>query len=127
MPGCRGLRQVARVAILTCFVIFNGFPLSRFIFYFTAHLKHYLIFLTIFLMFCFFYRNVGSIGCEKIENRFCICFVEDLTETDISTINQAIKVYRGESSRDGAFILMRDRELLIITEFFARYGSYLKN
>jgi hypothetical protein len=70
---------------------------------------------------------VGSIGCEKIENKYCICFVENITETDVSTINQAIKVYRGEPTREGAFILMRDRELLIITEFFARYGSYLRN
>jgi hypothetical protein len=54
--------------------------------------------------------------------------VENITEADISTINHAIKVYRGETARgDGSFALMRDRELLIITEFFSRYGSYLKN
>jgi hypothetical protein len=54
--------------------------------------------------------------------------VENITEADISTLHHAVKVYRGEISRgEGSFALMRDQELLIITEFFSRYGSYLKN
>jgi len=79
------------------------------------------------ICFSSFNRNIGRIGCEKIENKYCVCFIENITEIDVSTINQAIKVYRGESLREGAFILMRDRELRIITEFFSRYGGYIKN
>jgi hypothetical protein len=76
---------------------------------------------------CFFHRQTSNFGCEKIEDKFCICFVPDVTETDIAAIKQAIRAFRGESPKEGSFLLMRDRDLLIVTEFFARYGNLIRN
>jgi hypothetical protein len=74
-----------------------------------------------------FHRQTSNFGCEKIEDKFCICFVPDVTETDIAAIKQAIRAFRGESPKEGSFLLMRDRDLLIVTEFFARYGNLIRN
>lgn len=89
-------------------------------------LKKYLT-ITFNVKIIYFFRQTNYFGCDKIEDKFCICFIEDVNEADVTTIKHAIRAYRGESSREGSFLLMRDRELLIISEFFARYGTQVRN
>jgi hypothetical protein len=72
-------------------------------------------------------RQTDSFGCEKIEGKFCVCYINNITEADLTNITQAIKIYRGLSDRENAFNLLRDRDVFIITEFFSRYGSQIRN
>lgn len=70
-------------------------------------------------------RRTPDPGCLKVEG-FCVCFLdEELTETDYCNIRQAITVARGESQRNQNFLLLKDRDIKIITKFFARYGNII--
>lgn len=79
-----------------------------------------------------YYHNIYSrtdinFECAKIDGKYCTCFVEDLTESDVTILNKALKVFRGRFDyRENTFTLIKDRELCIISEFFSRYGNQIK-
>lgn len=75
-----------------------------------------------------FFRQETYSGCEKINDVYCVCFVQNIQPTEISNITQAIEIYRNGVNNipTNNLTVMRPRDILILTEFFARYGSIIR-
>ncbi len=70
-------------------------------------------------------RRTPDPGCLKVEG-FCVCFMnEELTDSDYFNIQQAVSISRGEAQKNNNFLLLKDRDIKIITKFFAKYGNII--
>jgi hypothetical protein len=91
-----------------------------------------LLMLLLLYLFSYYYsfcRSFEKYGCEKIEGKYCICFIENPNQVLIDKITHVMKIYRGEKSSyrdDNTFILMTDLDISIISEFLIRYGKSLE-
>ena len=80
-------------------------------------------------MVSFFYRNDSFVGCERIQDRFCTCFIPNITEAEIKIIKQSVEIFeKGPEAQNtfDKFSVFRPRDLFIVSEFFSRYGSVIR-
>ena len=76
------------------------------------------------------FRIDNYVGCEKIEDQFCICFIPDINQEEIKILKQAIEIFRKGPNTDNIidkFTVFRPRDFFILTEFFSRYGPNIRN
>jgi hypothetical protein len=77
-----------------------------------------------------FYRNDPYVGCEKIDEEYCICFIPNVQEAEVKILQQAIEIYRkGPNCQDipiNRLSVFRPRDFFILSEFFTRYGSIIR-
>ena len=78
----------------------------------------------------FNFRNDPYVGCEKINDKFCICFIPNVDEGEVKILKQAIEIYKKGPKCQDAIInkltVFRPRDFFILSEFFTRYGSTVR-
>ncbi len=74
-----------------------------------------------------FYRNNPKVGCEKIDEEYCICFIPNVQEAEVKILKQAIEIYRkGPNCQDipiNRLSVFRPRDFFILSEFLLVMGQ----